>query len=317
MRRLNDIDLKLLRVYAAIVDAGGLVGAQTTLNLSQSTVSSHLAQLERRLGFKLCYRGRSGFALTRAGQSIYDACTEIFAAADRFSNTAASISGELRGVLRLGIADAMVSNATWNLARVLKTFHRRAPNVVIDLSVDSPAVMQRAVLDGARDVSIGPFFRRSSGLVYVALFNERHALYCAADHPIATAGPVTADRLSEYRFVARRYVQHDDLEWLGAVTIGATVENMEAQALLIHSGEFLGLLPVHYAESLPLLTPLQQVVVQGADEYQSPFYLIHQPAAEENLLIRNFLGRVRESLTADASHQSTGQNRAIPTNRQR
>jgi DNA-binding transcriptional LysR family regulator len=46
MTRLTDIDLRLLRVFTTIVESGGLAGAQVTLNLSQSTVSTQLAELE-------------------------------------------------------------------------------------------------------------------------------------------------------------------------------------------------------------------------------------------------------------------------------
>src|SRR6218665_663285 len=53
-----DLDLRLIRVFLAIVDAGGLSAAQRTLNVGQPTLSSQLATLETRLGFSLCARGR-------------------------------------------------------------------------------------------------------------------------------------------------------------------------------------------------------------------------------------------------------------------
>jgi Bacterial regulatory helix-turn-helix protein, lysR family len=54
MRRLDTIDLRLLRVFIALVDANGFPGAQITLNLSPSTLSMHLADLEKRIGGRLC-----------------------------------------------------------------------------------------------------------------------------------------------------------------------------------------------------------------------------------------------------------------------
>ena len=90
MHRLLDVDLRLLQVCRPCVDAQGLAGAQVGLGLGQSRVSASLAGLERRLGLRLCRRGRSGFALTEQGAAIYDAALELFGAVDRFCNSAAS-----------------------------------------------------------------------------------------------------------------------------------------------------------------------------------------------------------------------------------
>ncbi|MFW8641943.1 LysR family transcriptional regulator [Rhizobium beringeri] len=52
-------DLHLLRVFVAVTEAGGFSAAQLTLNVSQSTISTQMSDLEARLGLKLCRRGRS------------------------------------------------------------------------------------------------------------------------------------------------------------------------------------------------------------------------------------------------------------------
>ena len=51
---LGESDIRLLRVYVAVVEAGGLARAQGILNLSLSTISGYLTQLETRLGANLC-----------------------------------------------------------------------------------------------------------------------------------------------------------------------------------------------------------------------------------------------------------------------
>jgi len=59
----------LLRVFAALAEAGSFPAAQTALNLSQSTLSTHIANLMRRIGEPLCVCGRKGFRLTPAGEA--------------------------------------------------------------------------------------------------------------------------------------------------------------------------------------------------------------------------------------------------------
>jgi DNA-binding transcriptional LysR family regulator len=51
--RLSDIDFRLLRIFVAVVESGSFSIAATRLNVSESTVSSHMSDLERRLGMRL------------------------------------------------------------------------------------------------------------------------------------------------------------------------------------------------------------------------------------------------------------------------
>ena len=127
MRRLLDVDLRLIRIFRAIAEAQGMAGAELVLNLSQSRISAGLAELEARLGVRLCRRGRAGFALTEAGVRVYEASQDLFEAVDRFCNSAGAVSANLRRVLRLGTVDAIVTNGDLWLSRILLRFRRQAP----------------------------------------------------------------------------------------------------------------------------------------------------------------------------------------------
>ena len=78
--QLSDADLRLLRVFKAVVDCGGMASAELELNLAMSTISRHVKDLETRLGLVLCRRGRAGFALTPEGQQLYEATQRLLAA---------------------------------------------------------------------------------------------------------------------------------------------------------------------------------------------------------------------------------------------
>ena len=64
---VTDNDLRLLRVFRAVVACGGFAAAELELNINRSTISRHIKDLEMRLGVTLCRRGRGGFALTDEG----------------------------------------------------------------------------------------------------------------------------------------------------------------------------------------------------------------------------------------------------------
>src|SRR5205085_11496388 len=48
---VSDIDVRLLRVFRAVVEAGSFANAQAILNVGASTISTQMSQLETRLGY--------------------------------------------------------------------------------------------------------------------------------------------------------------------------------------------------------------------------------------------------------------------------
>jgi len=66
--RVHDVDLRLLRIFVAIVECGGLSAAESRLNIGRSTISAHLSDLEVPLVFNLCRRGGAGLELTDNGR---------------------------------------------------------------------------------------------------------------------------------------------------------------------------------------------------------------------------------------------------------
>ncbi len=104
---VRDLDLRLLRVFAAVVRHRGFAAAQDELGISASTISIHIRQLEDRLDVRLCERGRKGFQLTEQGQAIYDAALKLFRSLENFRGAVGSVRGQLIGELHLGVVDAV------------------------------------------------------------------------------------------------------------------------------------------------------------------------------------------------------------------
>jgi DNA-binding transcriptional LysR family regulator len=78
------IDLKLIRTFRAVADAGGFSLAEVELRMTKSAISKQVSDLEVRLGVRLCHRSRSGFALTAEGESIYRASTRLLGEIESF-----------------------------------------------------------------------------------------------------------------------------------------------------------------------------------------------------------------------------------------
>lgn len=247
--QLDPIDLRLLRVFQAIAENGGFAGAQAELGLTTSTLSIHLGNLEKRLGVSLCHRGRGGFRLTDKGQQLRASLRRLFLAMEDFRAEAGALRDRLSGQLSLGVADNTLSDPRAPLTAAMRRFANRAPEVHVSLAVDRPAELTRALLDGRLHAAIGIFPHKVSGLTYSRLYEEAHSLYCAAGHAMFERedAEIAPEAVAAAALVGRGFDLERDLALTGAAAHAATVENMEAQAILVLSGAYLGFLPEHFA----------------------------------------------------------------------
>lgn len=265
MRRLDNIDIRLLRVFTTLADARGFAEAQIALNLSQSTLSTHLAELEKRVGGQLCYRGRQQFKLTELGNVTYEAAKKLFRDMDDFTQRVHSANGNLAGRLRLGTSDGVFTSPQLSISRAVEIFLQPGSDVFIDMILGTPSDLEQRVADGERDIVIGPFSQRAPGVEYIDFYGEPHHVYCGKGHRLFTMPDHRIDRkeIESARFSVRRYRHFDDLYLVGHSRAGASIEAMEAQLMLILSGQFIGFLPRHFADPWVTKGELRPILTQS------------------------------------------------------
>ncbi len=120
--QLADMDLRLLRVFKTVVEAGGFTAAEIQLNLANSTISNYISDLEKRLDMRLCERGRAGFSVTDQGQVVYNATLELLSAMDQFRNTINRSHNRILGDLHLGFAEHMLGAHNSCIVQALDRF---------------------------------------------------------------------------------------------------------------------------------------------------------------------------------------------------
>jgi LysR family transcriptional regulator, nitrogen assimilation regulatory protein len=68
----SSVEIRQLKYFLAVVDAGSLSRAAQQVFVAQSALSKQMAELEVELGVQLLNRSRSGVSATEAGQVFYD-----------------------------------------------------------------------------------------------------------------------------------------------------------------------------------------------------------------------------------------------------
>ncbi|AMM21268.1 hypothetical protein AX769_15440 [Frondihabitans sp. PAMC 28766] len=175
---MSDLDLRKLRYFVAIADAGTFGRAAERLHIAQPVLSRQLRALEAELGVTLFDRSSRGTEVTEAGESLVDEARRLLSASRSFQRRA-RIRG--RGAAHFTIA-FMPGIIVTGLARAMGD---RFPGLRVDVLRTGYDDQIEVVHDGRADVSIVrmPVARR--GLRVVRLTSEPRVVALPFDHPLA------------------------------------------------------------------------------------------------------------------------------------
>jgi LysR family transcriptional regulator, transcriptional activator for bauABCD operon len=246
----SPVDLRLLRIFQAVVRHEGFAAAQEELGITAGTISNHINHLEARFAVRLCERGRKGFSLTPDGTRILEATENMLRSIDNFSSAVASVRGELTGIVHLGTVDAMHTNTEAPLDKAIARFSSLAPKVTLHLEIASPQDLLQRLLDGRYSLILTPTEEFHPSVTVTPLFEEEQRLYCGSTHALFKRSKhLTADEVKTHPYVARTYMKGSTPSRDSQFNHRAMTSNIEAIAILINSGHYLGYLPEHFARA--------------------------------------------------------------------
>ena len=122
-----------MAVFRRVVEAKSFSAVARETNMSQSTVSKHIAALEERLDTKLLNRSTRSLKLTEAGKEYYHHCIRIL---NDFQEAEASVGkGKIKPTGTLRISTGAAFGRTYMLP-YLNEFFSTYPDINIDLLFD-------------------------------------------------------------------------------------------------------------------------------------------------------------------------------------
>ena len=127
--------------------------AAEALHITQQSLSSHIAGLEKELGCTLLVR-RTPLELTYAGRTFLRYAESIGQTHQAMEREFCDISENQKGELRVGIA---YTRGRAIMPRLIPAFQRQYPNVEITLLEGSNDAIQKALLSGGIDLAIAGF----------------------------------------------------------------------------------------------------------------------------------------------------------------
>lgn len=141
------MDMDQVRTFREVVEVGSFVRAAESLNVTQSTVSARIKELELRLGQPLFVRRKSGVTLTTAGKRFQPHAATLLRVLQQARQDIA-LPAEMQAVLNIGGQFSL-----WDriLLQWVGRFRTARPEVAVRAEVGTPESLMRHLTDGLLD----------------------------------------------------------------------------------------------------------------------------------------------------------------------
>lgn len=145
------MELRQLQYFVTVVEERSVSRAAVRLHMTQPPLSTSVGRLEAEVGTPLLRRHARGVEPTDAGAYLADEARRLLRQLDDVAARTREVGSGRRG----RVVVATVSPTTWQLLpTVLKAFHRRAPDVELDVVDTLPDEAVQRVREGRAGVAL-------------------------------------------------------------------------------------------------------------------------------------------------------------------
>lgn len=212
--------LQQLRYFVAVYEEGSFSAAAKRVHATQSGISMHVSQIEKRYDVILFNRSSSGVTPTEIGRSFYDDAILVIAAYTQAEGRLRNLSKSLVGHVKVGLMPTFTRSV---LTNVLLRFSKEYSEVRITLSEAYSGNLSEMVSAGRLDFAVVPAFDRSGFLQGTPIGRDQECFVCGANNALKIEKSVSLKELPPQRIVlpgksnARRlrienYLAENDIE---------------------------------------------------------------------------------------------------------
>ncbi len=167
-------------------------------NISQSSVSQVVIQLENRLGVKLIDRSTRPPQLTSEGKTYYEGCKSLV---EEYAQLEAKVrDGKVRLKSTVQVA-AIYSVGLWDMNQYIERFSADHAGVEVHIEYLHPDRVYEKVLEGVADLGLVSYARPSRELEAMRWREEEMILVCSPKHALAGLPAVELSQLKGQKYI--------------------------------------------------------------------------------------------------------------------
>ena len=195
-----ELSLRQFRYFVATAEAGQVSQAAVGLNVSQSTVTAALQQLESTLGVTLFRRSSAGMGLTVEASRFLSHARDVMAAVGAAKRAQLDSAAAVTGSIRVGLTYTV---AGYFLPRHYSRFARNFPEISVKLFELPRSAIETGLKDRTLDIAVmlvSNLPDRES-VASETLLRSKRRLWLPADHPLLQAESVDLADVAELPYI--------------------------------------------------------------------------------------------------------------------
>jgi DNA-binding transcriptional LysR family regulator len=281
------MDFVDLKVFKSVVDEGGIIKAARKLHRVPSSVTTRVKQLETSLGVTLFHRDRQRLHLSPNGELLLAYAERLIQLSDE---ARAVVSGGIpQGTLKLG---ALESTTATRLPCILADFHRRYPEVRLELTTGTNDDLMNKVADRRLDAAFTAEPPAARVLEHIPVFTERLIVISSSDHPpirrardVEGASLIAFPEGCAYRRVLQRWLGRESLATLRVLELNS----YHAIVACVASGTGIALVPESVLDTMPDTHVLRHAIPKAQANIITPLVWRHGEISPSVLALRTLI----------------------------
>jgi DNA-binding transcriptional LysR family regulator len=191
----RDISWDDQRIFLAVLETGSLSAAARKLGLTQPTVRARLDGLEQALGVVLFTRSANGLVPTDLALSLGAPAQTMARAAHAFVRTASMVPGQIGGVVRISVAEAVGVMVIPPMIARLRLLH---PEMIIEVSLDNGSA---DLLEQEVDIAVRMYTPKQQVLVAQKVGGIPLGLFAHQDYLARRGTPLSVADLADHDLI--------------------------------------------------------------------------------------------------------------------
>lgn len=221
------MDISYFLTFKAILETGSFQNAANKLGYSQSTITSHVKQMEHEFSIKLFEKIGRRMVLTQAGNDILPHVDKLLESVHAIRNYGEG-QENMSGTLRVAMPESLL---VYKMQSVLKEFKRIAPDVSLCLHTYSCYTINSYILNGEIDIGLQYNVEGYTGHINVEELEDIDlTMVSSADYkpgPFAermaeTSLIVSHDPADACRVIVRDYLKEAGIKPRDMIELGST-----------------------------------------------------------------------------------------------
>lgn len=293
------VDIRKLRYFVGIAEAGGFRRAAKNLHVAQPALSNQIRELEAEFGLKLLDRGPLGVSLTEEGQRLLTESREIIERIDRLQASIERPKGPIQGQVKVGVPTSV---SAFLFGPLMARLRERHPEIHVKCTNETPRLMEllaASELDLAIVTRVEPDDIKAPWLVD-RLVSEQ--AYLVGPPGTIDTGPIDFDALLDLPLVLSpvphpRRVHMQKLAAARGRTLNVAAEAMAvvSQASFVQQRLGYAVMPYTAATLMTSTAPLEMVPIENLRSWRLLVRRGDRKASPAMLAVRDvILGIFRE-----------------------